>query len=448
MRVTAAAAIAVLVVLSGIGVAVVVLQRRTAVEGVDESVRARVATLAALAGDGRSTGRLVESGYDDDLVAQIIEPDGSVRATTANASPAAPIAPPATTTAVRITTASGLGDEDADYRLARRLADDGQESPTVAVGLPLDDVDETTRALVLALVVGVPGATALLAAVVWWLVGRALAPVEEIRSEVAAIGGRDLDRRVPEPAGDDEIGRLARTMNDMLARLQDARDRQDRFVADASHELRTPLTRMRSELEVDLAHAETADRETTERSVLEEVGSLEHLVDDLLLLARLDAARPRRPTPIALDEVVAAEVDALAPGTTTEVVVDATGPSPVVGDGEELRRVVRNLLANAVRHARSRVTVALRADAHQVTLVVADDGPGIPPTERDRVFERFTRLDDARSVDTGGAGLGLAIARELVVRHGGTIAVEDSPGGGAALVVRLPAARASDAEEI
>jgi signal transduction histidine kinase len=273
----------------------------------------------------------------------------------------------------------------------------------------------------------------------WLLVGRALHPVEAIRAEVADISAHDLGRRVPVPAVADEIGRLAGTMNQMLDRLQSSADRQRRFAADASHELQSPLASSRAHLEVALAHPDDAPWASVATDLLEENHRMERLVRDLLFLARgdegdLDAHR----RPVDLDDVVSFEVGRLRPGA--EVVIDASGvvPAEVSGHADQLHRVVRNLLENAVDHARSRVTIELRGTGAEVELVVADDGPGVPVPDRDRVFDRFTRLDDARSRQTGGAGLGLAIAREVVEAHGGRVRVEDGPG--ARFVVRLPAA--------
>ena len=283
----------------------------------------------------------------------------------------------------------------------------------------------------------VPLAVVVLAALVWLVVGRTLRPVERMRAEVASIGLAELDRRVPEPPGDDEIARLAVTMNEMLARLEHAARRQQRFVADASHELRTPLTRMRTELEVDERHPDEADPAATRRSVLEEIAGLQRLIDDLLVLARTDGEPTRRAEPVDLDDLVLEEIRA-ADGAPISIDGHAVSAAQVVGDRDELRRVVRNLLDNARRHATTAVSVELTERGGQAVLVVADDGPGVPAERRDEVFERFSRLDEARSGGAGRAGLGLAIVHDIVVRHGGTVVVADAPGGGARFVVALP----------
>ena len=245
---------------------------------------------------------------------------------------------------------------------------------------------------------------------------------------------------MPESGSGDEIDRLARTMNGMLDRLEEGSSRQRRFVADTSHELRTPLTRMRTGLETQVADdVEAAD--VLRSSLLEEVRSLEATVEDLLTLARLDAsAAPVERAPLDLDDLVGREVMRLR--ATSEVEVEMTGVTgaATVGDQGQLGRVIRNLLDNAERHARSTVRVACREEPDGTVVEVADDGPGIPESERARVFERFTRLDEARSAGSGGTGLGLAICRAIVEAHGGTIAVSDSDDGGACFTVRLPTA--------
>jgi signal transduction histidine kinase len=270
--------------------------------------------------------------------------------------------------------------------------------------------------------------------------------VEAIRREVAGIGtagAPGLDRRVPVPPGDDEVARLARTMNGMLDRLEDGAARQQRFVADASHELRSPLARIRSEIEVDLAHPDGADPTATARSVLDETVGLQHLVADLLALARSDAgtgASGRPPGPVDLDEVVGRLVRRVREGGRVAIDARGVGPARVTGDPDRLGRAVANVVDNAVRHADSTVTVTLAEQNGSVRLTVADDGPGIPPDQRDAVFERFARLDTARSAGDGGTGLGLAIARDTVTEHGGTIEVDPGHTPGAQLVITLPAA--------
>jgi signal transduction histidine kinase len=236
-------------------------------------------------------------------------------------------------------------------------------------------------------------------------------------------------------------------MNRMLARLETASARQREFISDASHELRSPVAAIRTELEVTLAHPGTSDWHTVASGVLDETGRIERLVDDLLLLTRLDegatlgATGPVDLGVIAHETVAAATAGTNANGVTIDIDVDAASRLLVRGRSDELASVARNLVDNAARYAVSavHVTVASNAPDSVVALMVDDDGQGIPPADRERVFDRFTRLEPARSRRNGGVGLGLAVVKRVVGRHGGSVTVLDSPTGGTRLEVLLPA---------
>jgi signal transduction histidine kinase len=245
---------------------------------------------------------------------------------------------------------------------------------------------------------------------------------------------------VPEPPADDEIGRLARTMNQMLGRLEMFTERQRRFVADASHEMQSPIASTRAELEIATAHPEATDWVATAAELLEDNLRMERLVQDLLYLARAeDPMRAVAPSRLDLDDIVFAEAARVRSRSRVLVDTSRVSAAEVRGNADQLGRVIRNLLENATRHARTRVTIELdRGDDDRIRLVIADDGPGIAAPERERIFERFTRLDSSRSRGTGGAGLGLAIAREIVEAHGGRVFVADAAVG-ARFVVDLPA---------
>lgn len=231
----------------------------------------------------------------------------------------------------------------------------------------------------------------------------------------------------------------ARTMNQMLDRIATAAERQRRFVADASHELRTPLTRIRTEVEVDLTHPDRADPVATNQTVLAETARLQQLIDDLLHLARSDAGvGPRTHAPLDLDDVVLAEVSRQRSETSATIDSTHVSAAHLVGDADQLARLVQNLLANAVRHARGVVTVSLTEGVDGIELAVADDGPGVPKADRERVFERFARVDESRG-EVGGTGLGLAIVRDITERHGGDARYDPQGPTGARFVVRLPA---------
>ncbi|MFH8988483.1 sensor histidine kinase [Streptomyces sp. NPDC017940] len=329
--------------------------------------------------------------------------------------------------------------ETQDYRFAELTVNtESRGELTVHAGATLATEQNAVRTALTAMLIGFPLLLAVIAAVTWLVTRRALRPVDAIRAEMAVItASEDLGRRVPEPDTHDEIARLARTTNETLAALEASVERQRRFVADASHELRSPIASLRTQLEVGAAHPGLLDVP----GAVEDTVRLQELAADLLLLARLDAGeKPGR----GRVDLAALAREELSQRTGDRVVVTADLDSvEVAGSRGQLARVLGNLVTNAQRHARSGVTVTSRADGVWAVLEVADDGDGVPRQERERIFERFVRLDDARSRDEGGAGLGLAIARDVAARHGGTLTVDDSPGGGAVFVLRLPAATAA-----
>ncbi|MEU3105230.1 sensor histidine kinase [Streptomyces griseoflavus] len=319
-----------------------------------------------------------------------------------------------------------------DYRFAAvdvGTADGGRL--TVTAGAPLAAEHSAVDTTLTGMLIGLPLLLGVVAGVTWLVTGRALRPVEGIRREMAAItASEDLTRRVPEPATHDEIARLASTTNETLAALEASVERQRRFVADASHELRSPIASLRTQLEVAAAHPELLDVD----GAVEDTVRLQRLAADLLLLARLDAGE--RPADARVDLAAMAREEAAG---RTGVTVDAV-PAEVTGSRGQLGRVLANLLDNAGRHARERVTVTVRREGALAVLAVADDGEGVAEADRERIFERFVRLDAARSRDDGGAGLGLAIARDVAVRHGGTLTAGTAPAGGALFELRLPLA--------
>ncbi|MEM8923533.1 MAG: ATP-binding protein [Actinomycetota bacterium] len=284
---------------------------------------------------------------------------------------------------------------------------------------------------------GGPMVLLVVTAAAWVLTGRALQPVRGITDRVAAISAGTLHERVPVPNSGDEIEELGTTMNAMLERL-DADDRRlRRFVSDASHELRSPIAVLRSQAEVALRTEEETKVPDLAAGVLDESLRLERIVDDLLVLARGDEVRgPIASGVVDLDDIVLAEA---ARDRRVPVDTGAVSAGRVAGTIDGCTRIVVHLLDNAARHAATTVLVGLRGADGWVELTVDDDGGGIPATERTRVFERFTRLEAARSRDTGGAGLGLAVVAATVSGFGGTVAAEESPLGGARFVVRLPA---------
>ncbi len=308
----------------------------------------------------------------------------------------------------------------------------------VLVARALVDVVDTTTVITRLLIIGLPLLVAVVALTTWFAVGRALAPVEAIRREVDAISAAQLHRRVPQPKADDEIGRLAATMNRMLERLESARNSQRRFVSDASHELRSPITVIRQHAEVALAHPDRVTAAELAEVVLAEQQRMQRLVEDLLLLARADEHVPLARAAVDLDDLAFEEGHRLRSTTSKQVDTSGVSAARVQGDAEALRRMFRNVGENAARHASSRVDITLVERGDEVVLTVDDDGPGIPESERVRVLQRFVRLDEARSRDEGGSGLGLSIVDEVVRAHGGSVSIEQSPLGGARIQITLP----------
>jgi signal transduction histidine kinase len=310
------------------------------------------------------------------------------------------------------------------------------------VATPIDSVRRSVDRVRTVLWLAVPVVTVVAAGAAWLLAGRALRPVRAITERAASIHGAGaLDQRVPVPATGDEVATLATTVNEMLDRLERDDARRRRFVSDASHELRSPVAVMRTTAEVALARPQEADAAALAGTVVAETSRMSAVIDDLLALARHDEGLAPPGLPVDLDDVVLAEV-----ARARRVPVGATGVSAgrVRGRRDELARMVAHLLDNAARHAATRVEVGLAVersgDAHVAVLTVDDDGPGVPPDRRGDVFERFVRLDDARSRDAGGAGLGLAVVAATARGSGGDVAVTDSPLGGARFVVRIPSA--------
>lgn len=303
------------------------------------------------------------------------------------------------------------------------------------VASPLDSVRRTVATARRLLAAVIPALIGLIGLTAWGVAGRALRPVEAITRRTEEISGATLDARVPEPRTGDEVAHLARTVNAMLDRLEGAARSQRRFAADAAHELRTPVATIRTELEVALRDEPASWSEVAERVLAEDV-RLGRLVDDLLLLARSDEQpHHHRAAEVDLDAVVA---DCAARLRRRPVDVRSVEPARVHGDAVDLGRAVDHLLDNAARHARSRVRVSTERGPDGVELHVDDDGRGIAAADRELVLERFARLDEARSRDQGGAGLGLAVVDRIASQHGGAIVVSDGPLGGARFTFRLP----------
>ncbi len=321
------------------------------------------------------------------------------------------------------------------YVVAREQVNQAGRNMIIQGRSSLAPARQAITALRSLLLPGVPALLLLVGLLTWLAVGRALKPVSAIRGKMADITAHDLHQRVPEPDTRDEIAALARTVNATLDRLQTAVEQHKRFVADAAHELRSPLAILRTRLELAGHEAETGELAA---QALTDVERIQALTADLLLLARLDAGEPLRDDEVDLGQVVAEEAAQPRPRPDVALDLDIAADVLVRGSGDRLKRLTANLVDNAVRHAAGAVTVRLRSDGSRAVLEVADDGPGIPEEDREIVFDRFTRLDQARDRDHGGSGLGLAIARDIAVAHGGSLCVTPRTGPGACLRAEFP----------
>ncbi|MDQ6696396.1 MAG: HAMP domain-containing histidine kinase, partial [Actinomycetota bacterium] len=357
-------------------VVLVLLLRRSLISNLDQAVVLRARDVAAQAKQGDLPPALAVAGEEQSLV-QVIRA-GRVVASSANLRgqpPLAALAPSGGRQVVVTRDHLPVG-ERRPYRVAAVGADTARGRVIVLVAVSLEQVEGSTSTVEQILVAGTPALVVLVAATTWFVLGRALRPVESIRSRVADISDSALGQRVPEPSSDDEIGRLARTMNDMLNRLETSAGRQRRFVGDASHELRSPLATSRAELEVALAHIDATDWPATARELLQETLRMEELVRNLLLLARSDGTQSAAPSrAVDLDDVVLSEVARVRQSSGIEVDARAVSAASVLGRVDDLARVVQNLLDNAVRHAASRVKVSLTTDGDHVLFRVHDDGP-------------------------------------------------------------------------
>jgi signal transduction histidine kinase len=405
----------------------------------------QAATEVARLGDAHELPKLLPFGPGT-LSVQVLSRQGRVSHATAQGDRLVPLLRPALARAVGrsgrvVQMAGGPFGIAAPLRVVAVPALDGQ---VVVAAVSYAQVRDSLAAVTRAVMFGAPPLFLLLAAATWLVTGAALRPIEELRRGAQHITGTAIARggALPVPEARDEVHSLAVTLNDMLARLEAAQRRQRALVSDAAHELRSPIASMRTQLEVAVDHPQAVDWPQTAAGVLADTLRLARLAEDLLALARLDeqADGPRRGRPADL-AALARQVCARYAGARVSVTARAFGTIMVLGDAGRLDRMLGNLIDNAVRYARSRVSVTVAADGPWVLLSVSDDGPGLPEQDAERAFDRFTRLDDARSRDpgAGGAGLGLAIVRATATAHGGTAWLEDA-GPGLRAVVRLPAA--------
>jgi signal transduction histidine kinase len=413
------------------------------------------ATVAAEAQLDRFESLIDASGptalNDADGFAQLIGDDGRVRAASDDADEVPALADSEFEGGREVT----LPEDDDPVFIVSAEVDGG----VLVVGVDDEARREAISTTALLLLAALPLLVALVAVTCWVVVGRALRPVDRIRRETEGVSAADLSRRVGVPGTGDEIDALAVTMNHMLERLDNAQSRQRRFVSDASHELRSPIASLRQSSEVMLRYPGRVPVEEFARTTSEESQRMADLVEGLLLLARADEHGLALSTqPTDLDDLVLAEAsrlralvattsaDADADGNGVEsppIVIDARGVSAAQApaDARLIARVVRNLGDNALRHARSRVWLSSTVHGAVAVVSVANDGANISDADKSRIWDRFERLDDARSRDQGGSGLGLSIVAEIVSAHGGSAQIVDVEGGGVRFDIHLPLQR-------
>ena len=427
-----------------VALAAAALLLRGAVQGsltreVDGTARQGARQVAALA-DTNQLPRTVLAGT---LTVQVLRPDGQIVAASPTVDRLVPLLSPARAAAAARSGSAVLldGRPFGIPYLMRVVAVPASGGEIVLSGAAYTQVRDSMRTLTGALLVGTPLLLLLLAGVTWLVVGSTLRPISALRRGAQVITATGVTRELPVPEARDEVRVLAVTLNDMLTRLDAAQQRQRRLVSDTAHELRSPIASIRAQLEVALDHPEQQDWPQTAQDVLADTLRLASLAEDLLVLARLDEYQPRATAgkPVDLAALVTEEVERSA-GGRVPVTARTGGPCVVIGDADGLRRLLRNLIDNALRYAKSRVEVAAHREDSEAVLTVSDDGPGIPEADRERAFDRFVRLDDARSRDEtqgGGAGLGLAIVRAIARNHGGSAYLEGRTPGLRA-VVRIP----------
>jgi two-component system, OmpR family, sensor kinase len=434
LRLTLAFAVGMAVVLTALGAFLYLRLGSELLASIDLGLRSRAQVIEAGIGTGNFAGQTRGLIDPDEAFAQVLDPSGAIR----DSSPmvaGAPLVP--------------AGDLPAGTPLFLNRSVPGLEAPVrllvarergglfVVVGATLSDRQEALNRLLAELAIGGPIALLVMSVAGWLLAGAALRPVERMREEAAAISASEPDRRLPVPAADDELARLAETLNDMLARLQQALARERRFVDDASHELRTPLGILKGELELALTRSRTADElEAAIRRASGEADRLARLAEDLLVLARAqDGMLPMHREDVSLATIVGEACDGrrvLADARGVSIIVDAADERAHL-DPARLRQAVENLVDNAIRHSPpgAAVHVAAGRENGRAWVRVDDDGPGFSPEMLPIAFEPFA------GGTADGAGLGLAIVRTVAGSHGGGAVAENLAGGGARVTITL-----------
>ena len=437
LRLTIVFSIGMAIVLIGLGAFMYVRVSADLLASVDAGLRSRAQVLVDAVGSVDAGNVVTADGNlidPDEAFAQVLDASGQIVEASSGVAdrPLLSVAEVALMTEPTFITRQ-LNPQDDPIRLLA-VAADGSSPRVVVVGATLGDVIEATQRLLLVMATVGPLAVVLTAVAGWLLAGAALRPVEQMRREAAAVSASEPSRRLPVPQTGDELARLATTLNAMLDRLQEAMERERRFVDDASHELRTPLATMRAAIDLALTRPRQAvELEATLRSAQEDVERLQRLADDLLLLARTRGGRlPVHRVETSLAALLARSArsvdrQASAAGVLIEV---APSDETVALDPDRMEQALRNLLENALRYTAHGgvVRVSARRRDGFARFVVADSGPGFRPDLLAQAFEPFTR-GDADTAGSTGAGLGLAIVRAVAEAHGGSVSAENTPDG-------------------
>jgi signal transduction histidine kinase len=440
MRTTIASALVAASAVTIGGFAFVAILKSSLTSSVQDIAQQRASAVVGGLAAGIEPGRLTP--HDEELLVQIVDARNHKLLSSSDARLTAPLSAVHPGELVTIDHVP-IGDGTHSFRTVARSAKTPQGDYLVIVGGSLEHVYESTRTVSRMLSLGIPALLVVVVLTTWLFTGRALRPVELVRKEVADISARDLERRVRVPKTADEIARLAETMNEMLARLAESSERHRQFISDASHELRSPIATIRSLAEVAAEHPDSTSPEGLAAAVLVEETRLEALVDDLIVLARADEnTLVRARQPLDLDDLVFDEAARLRATSNLRIDTSKVAAARVHGDAGSLRRALRNVADNAIRHARSQIGFEVSSDGHTATVVVTDDGAGVAEDDRVRIFERFIRLDTARDRDSGGSGLGLSIVAEIAHAHEGSVAVGGAAGAGARFELKLPVVEA------
>ncbi|WP_328858007.1 HAMP domain-containing histidine kinase [Williamsia herbipolensis] len=443
IRLTILATVLLAISLAAAAVIMLLVLHRSLLNSADAATGARATEIAATVRTESPRGldsATLTTSKDLDVI-QVLDTTGAVIAAT-NGDRTAPLVPPAPRGTRHVIDGARIADNPAEYRATVVGVSTPTGDVTVVVGAaegPINDV-VTTVGILFASVF--PVILVLLAANTYFLSGRTLRPVERIRAQVAAISSSDLSKRVTEPRTSDEIARLAATMNEMLARLETTRTAQLQFVGDASHELRSPLMTIVGLLDLSRTTDEPIDPATVTAFLLPEARRLRGMVDDLLLLAKADERGiPLHLDDVDLDDLVGTEAQRLTQLRTITITTHIT-PIRVRGDHDKLTRAIRNIADNALRYATTTIDLSMTRNdnAELGAVTITDDGPGIPPEHREKVFNRFVRLDTDRQRAQGGSGLGLAIVDEIIRAHHGTVSIGDTPSGGTQVTITVPTA--------